>query len=424
MPFLYTLLWYLLLPFLFLRLLFRSRLAPDYRKRWHERLAFNYRQPKLKQCVWLHAVSVGEFLAAAPLIDILLKKYPNTPFLVTTTTPTGSARVKDRLGNRVHHVYCPWELPDALNRFMRHFNPKLGIIMETELWPNLTRVAYKHNCKLVLANGRLSANSHKGYAKLPSLVKPLLSRFSAFAIQATADAERFISLGATQDNVHIIGSIKFDLSISEALKQQAANEKAALGSRPIWIAASTHPPEEAQIIAAHQQLLSPLANALLIWVPRHPERFDNIANQLTEAKLNFARRSKQEAVTEATQVYLADTMGELLLLYGVADIAFVGGSLDATLGGHNLLEPAAWAKPVLSGTHLTNFKAIAELLTDAQALTLVNNSDELATQLHTLFASPASQQQLGQAAQQVVQNNQGALKKLVALIEQFWPSDS
>lgn len=420
MSFAYTALWYALLPFLFVRLYWRGRLAPAYRQRWKERLGL-YDSPAIEGCVWLHAVSVGEFLAAVPLAEALLQRHPELPLLITTTTPTGSERVRAQFGERVLHVYCPWELPGALKRFMTHFKPRLGIIMETELWPNLSRAAVRHHCRLLLANGRLSASSYGGYARLPSLVQPMMRRFTALAVQTETEKQRFVSLGADNGKVQVTGSIKFDLTLSDELRERAATERQRLGDRPVWLAASSHPPEEGIILEAHQQLLQQQPDALLIWVPRHPERFDAVASQLASAGLEVARRSQQQAVTEATQVYLADTMGELLLLYGVADVALVAGSLDASLGGHNLLEPAAWGKPVLSGPHLTNFRAIADLLLEADALTLVNTAAELAQAVNKLLADAYLREQQGKAASRIVDANRGALQRLVDLIETHWP---
>lgn len=422
MPLVYSALWYALLPFLLLRLYWRGRLAPAYRQRWAERLAYGYTQPPLDGCVWLHAVSVGEFMAAAPLIEILIERHPDTPFLVTTTTPTGSARVAARLGDRVHHVYCPWELPGALQRFMRHFKPRLGIIMETELWPNLSRIATQHHCKLILANGRLSENSFRGYARLATLTRPLVRRFTALSVQTAVERERFIRLGADAAKVFENGSIKFDLDISLELKLLAAEQRSLIGARPVWIAASTHPAEEATVLAAHQRLLKQQPDALLIWVPRHPERFDAVANLATKTGLQLARRSQAQAIAASTQVYLGDTMGELLLLYGVADVALVAGSLDASLGGHNLLEPAAWGKAIIAGNHLTNFTAIAALLTAANALDQVADATELADKLVELLSDAALRRLRGAAAGQVIAANRGAQDRLVTLIESHWPA--
>ena len=413
----YSALWYLLLPFLFLRLWLRGRQAPAYRQRWKERMAWGYRPGTLKNSLWVHAVSVGETLAAVPMIERLLADYPDTPLLVTTTTPTGSERVKALFGDRVTHVYCPWEVPTALNRFLRAFDPKTVIVLETELWPNLCAAVKRHGAKLMLMNGRLSEKSYRGYSKFPRLVRPMMARFDALAVQTPVERERYVALGAWPERVHAIGSVKFDMSLDDTVRQAAGDLRAAIGERPVWIAASTHPGEDEPVLAAHKALLETAPQTLLVLVPRHPERFDSVAQLVRQQGLGLARRSKQEAIAADTQVYLADTMGELLMLFGVADVAFVGGSL-VPVGGHNLLEPAGWGKPVLTGPHLHNFTAISNLLDDAGALTLVDNADALAIALQSLFRHPERCQSQGQAAAAVVDANRGALEKGLRLISE------
>jgi len=411
----YSALWYLLLPFLFLRLWLRGRQAPAYRQRWKERMAWGYRPGTLKNSLWVHAVSVGETLAAVPMIERLLADYPDTPLLVTTTTPTGSERVKALFGDRVTHVYCPWEVPTALNRFLRAFDPKTVIVLETELWPNLCAAVKRHGAKLMLMNGRLSEKSYRGYSKFPRLVQPMMARFDALAVQTPVERERYVALGAWPERVHAIGSVKFDMSLDDTVRQAAGDLRAAIGERPVWIAASTHPGEDEPVLAAHKALLETAPQTLLVLVPRHPERFDSVAQLVRQQGLGLARRSKQEAIAADTQVYLADTMGELLMLFGVADVAFVGGSL-VPVGGHNLLEPAGWGKPVLTGPHLHNFTAISNLLDEAGALTLVDNADALAIALQGLFRHPERCQSQGQAAAAVVDANRGALEKGLGLV--------
>lgn len=413
----YSAIWYLLLPFLFLRLWLRGRQAPAYRQRWKERMAWGYRPGTLQRSIWVHAVSVGETLAAVPMIERLLADYPETPLLVTTTTPTGSERVKALFGDRVTHVYCPWEVPTALNRFLRAFDPKMVIVLETELWPNLCAAVKRHGAKLMLMNGRLSEKSYRGYSKFPRLVRPMMARFDALAVQTPVERERYVALGAWPERVHAIGSVKFDMSLDDTVRQAAAGLRAEIGERPVWIAASTHPGEDEPVLAAHKSLLKALPTALLVLVPRHPERFGSVAQLVRHQSLTLARRSKQEAIAADTQVYLADTMGELLMLFGVADVAFVGGSL-VPVGGHNLLEPAAWGKPVVTGPHLHNFAAISELLDKADALTLVDNADALAITLQGLFRHPDRRQSQGQAAAAVVEANRGALEKGLKLISE------
>ncbi len=411
---LYSFLWYLLLPFLFLRLWLRGRKAPAYRLRWKERMAWGYRPGTLKNSLWVHAVSVGETLAAAPLIERLLADYPDVPLLVTTTTPTGSERVQALFGDRVTHVYCPWELPTALTRFMRAFDPQLVIVLETELWPNLCAAVKHHGAKLMLMNGRLSEKSYRGYGKLPRLIRPMMARFDALAVQTRVEAERYMALGAWPERVYPIGSVKFDMTLDAAVKQAASGLRASFGDRPVWIAASTHPGEDALVLAAHKTLRAQKPDALLILVPRHPERFDGVADQVREAGLSVARRSQQEPAADAA-VYLADTMGELLMLFGACDVAFVGGSL-VPVGGHNLLEPAAWEKPVLTGPHLHNFTAIAQLLDEAGGLSVVDSGEALGDKLQALMSDPDQCVQQGQAAAAVVEANRGALEKGLELI--------
>ena len=410
----YSALWYLLLPFLFLRLWLRGRKAPAYRQRWAERMAWGYRPGTLKNSLWVHAVSVGETLAAAPLIERLLKDHPNTPLLVTTTTPTGSERVKALFGDRVTHVYCPWEVPGALTRFMRAFDPRLLVVLETELWPNLCAAAKRHGAKLMLMNGRLSEKSYRGYSKLPRLVRPMMAQFDALAVQTPVEAERYVALGAWPERVHAIGSVKFDMTLDAVLRDKAAALRATMGTRPVWIAASTHPGEDEPVLAAHRRVLAGCPDALLVLVPRHPERFNDVAALIRQQNFSLARRSAEDSPAEV-QVYLADTMGELLMLFGAADLAFVGGSL-VPVGGHNLLEPAAWEKPVLTGPHLHNFAAISQLLDEAGGMSVVNGEDELASRLLALFGDNATCLQQGRAAAAVVDANRGALEKGLTLI--------
>ena len=420
MRLLYTLCWYLAVPWLLLRLWWRGRLAPGYRRRWRERLVFGQR-PADQDCVWIHAVSVGETLAAAPLIRALLKRYPDTPLLVTTTTPTGSERVQALFGDQVHHVYCPWDLPGAVARFFSAWRPRLLLVMETELWPNLVAAAAQRQVPVVLVNGRLSEKSYRGYARFDSLVRPMMQGLSRLLVQAEADAERFRALGA--ESVEVTGSIKFDLELSAELRQQAAALRRSMGERPVWIAASTHPGEDEIVLAAHRQVLARYPQALLVLVPRHPERFDRVAAQVQGQKMTLARRSAAQSPAEV-QVYLADTMGELLMLFGAADVALVAGSLLPPLGGHNLLEPAAWSMPVVSGPYLKNFATIAQWLATDDALLLVRDEQALARAVLTLFDDPARRRALGESANAVVDRHRGALERVLQGVAGCWPSDA
>lgn len=422
MRLLYSLIWYLALPVLLLRLWWRGRLAPAYRRRWAERLALGYPQPA-GECVWIHVVSVGEALAAAPLIRALLARHPGTRLLVTTTTPTGSDRVRDLFGDQVVHVYCPWDLPGALSRFFRAFRPRLILVMETELWPNLVAQAARRQVPVVLVNGRLSEKSFRGYARFSALVRPMMASLSALLVQTDAEAQRFVSLGANASVVQVTGSIKFDLEIEAGLRQQAQGLREQCGQRPVWIAASTHAGEDEIVIDAHRQIMRDFPDALLLLVPRHPERFDRVAQLVVQSGLGLARRSQGQSPA-GCQVYLCDTMGELLMLFGVADVALVAGSMLPPLGGHNLLEPAAWETPVISGPFVHNFKAIAEWLDEAGGLVQVAGANELASQVMALLGDGDARRARGRAAAAVVARHRGALGRVVQGVEEFWPASA
>jgi len=402
------------LPFIFLRLLWRSRNAPDYRRRWAERLGFC--PFRLQQSIWVHSVSVGETIAAIPLIKALLERYPQYPLLVTTMTPTGAARVKAAFADRVQHAYIPYDLPGAVKRFLNRVDPQILVIMETEIWPNLLAACRKRQIPIVLTNARLSAKSAAGYQRIAPLTRTMLAEIQQLAAQAQADADRFIALGMSKERVTVTGNIKFDIAIAEDLIARSEVLRHQLGkSRPVWIAASTHEGEEDIILDAHRQVLAKFPESLLILVPRHPERFTQIAQLAQQKKFMVARRSENTTCTPATSIYLGDTMGELMLLYAVSDVAFVAGSF-AKVGGHNLLEPAVLGKPVISGPQLFNFAAISEMLASSQALTIVTDANQLAQAVTRFFAETRLQQQMGDRARKVVEANRGALARQLAVI--------
>ena len=354
---LYTLLLHLALPLIALRLALRARKAPAYARRIKER--FSFALPPLKPGgIWVHAVSVGESIAAAPMIRALQARYPELPITVTCMTPTGSERIQALFGDSVQHCYLPYDLPWAAARFLDRVRPRLAVVMETELWPNHIHQCARRGIPVALANARLSERSARGYARFGKLTAPMLAELSLIAVQTQAEAQRFLDLGARPDCVEVTGSIKFDLKIDAELLQRAAELRRQWQAeqRPVWIAASTHAGEDEIVLAAHRQLLETRPNALLILVPRHPERFNSVHELCLSDGLTTRRRATGEAVQAGDQVLLGDTMGELLFLYALADIAFVGGSLVAN-GGHNLLEPAALGKPVLSGPHLFNLRS-------------------------------------------------------------------
>lgn len=412
---LYTALFYLGLPLVAIRLWLRSRKAPAYAKRIGER--FSLGLPSMQPGgIWVHAVSVGESIAAAPMIRALLARYPQLPITVTCMTPTGSERIHALFANetRVQHCYLPYDLPCAAARFLDRVQPKLAVIMETELWPNHIDQCARRGIPVALANARLSERSAKGYGRFARLTAPMLAQMSLFAVQTEAEAQRFLRLGARPETVQVTGSIKFDLSIDPQLLQRATElrQQWQAMDRPVWIAASTHEGEDAVVLDAHRQLLGSYPNALLILVPRHPERFDSVHELCRQQGFATVRRSTAEPVLATTSVLLGDTMGELLFLYALADSAFVGGSLVPN-GGHNLLEPAALAKPVISGPHMFNFLEIAAMLREAGALQEVDDAEGLAVAVQRLFELPQDARKMADAGLKVLKANQGALQRLL-----------
>jgi 3-deoxy-D-manno-octulosonic-acid transferase len=428
MRFLYTCLFYLAIPFILLRLLWRALAAPAYAKRWAERFGFfsGIAIPGVapgintdKKVIWLHTVSVGEFIAALPLIRQLQIR-SDVQLVVTTTTPTGSERVRASLGDSVYHVYAPYDLPDVLARFINKIKPSLLLIMETELWPNTLAACAKRGIPSVLVNARMSEKSARGYAKFSALTKPMLQNLSMALVQNKTDAARLNALGLPIANTQVTGSIKFDLTLSDDLRTQAANLKQQWsndGERLVWIAASTHQGEDELILDAFVQCKKnpALKNLLLVVVPRHPERFKNVGN-LCESRGFVASKRSSDEVTAETQIVLGDTMGELLLFFGASDIAFVGGSLVPN-GGHNFIEPAAWQLPLLSGEHVFNFAEVALLLQNAGGLVLVNSANALAQQVELLSLNDTERQKRGLAALTVANENRGALQKTLDIID-------
>lgn len=413
MRYLYSLLLYLLIPFVILRLWWRSLSAPAYRRRWGERFGFFARLP-VEGAVWVHAVSVGEVQAAVPLIR-WLREEKGLPVLVTTTTPTGSERVRQQFGDAVLHVYAPYDLPDAVRRFIARTRPRLAVIMETEIWPNLF-----HHCRcagipLLVVNARLSLRSANRYRQFQTLIRATLRKAEVVAAQTQADAERFIALGMEADRVQVTGNVKFDIGLAADLQERAMQLRRNWGGRPVWVAASTHAGEEEAVLSAHAMVLTRMPQALLVWVPRHPERFDKVAELCRRRGYGLVRRSEGGAVSGATTVYLGDTMGELPLFYAAADVAFVGGSLVPT-GGHNVLEPAALGVPVVVGPDTFNFLEIVRALLGQGGAERVTTETELATTVVRYLEDPKLRDAAGTCGRELVERNRGALKKLQGLL--------
>ena len=416
----YNIIIYLIQPLIWIRLLLRSRKSPAYRKRWAERYGF-CKGKVVPGGIMLHSVSVGETLAAIPLVRALRHRYPSLPITVTTMTPTGSERVQSAFGKGVHHVYLPYDLAGSVDRFLDEVNPKLVIIMETELWPNLISALHRRKIPLVIANARLSARSARGYQKLGKFIRTILQRITLIAAQNQEDGERFLSLGLKRNQLAVTGSLKFDISVTPELAAKAIALRSQWASRrQVWIATSTHEGEETLLLEAHKELLKNHPTLLLILVPRHPERFPVACELTRKAGLTFTQRSTGEVPSSGTQVVIGDTMGELMLLYGIADLAFVGGSL-VERGGHNPLEAAAHAIPVLMGPHTINFKDICAKLAQDDGLITVTDTASLVKEISTLLTDEDYRLYYGRHAVEVLHQNQGALQRLLHLLEPYLP---
>lgn len=443
----YTFLLYLLLPFTPLKLLWRARKQPEYLQHWQERYGF-YNQPLQKPVIWLHCVSVGETRAAEPLIKALLQQYPKHQILLTHTTPTGRATSEQLFGNKVAKVYLPYDLPFAVNRFLQHFKPTVGVLMETELWFNLIDSCKQHKVPLLLVNARLSEKSAQGYGKLGAVVRQGLHGLSAVAAQTAQDAERLQSLGA--NDVSIIGNLKFDVAPHDEAVAKGQLLRNTLGKqRPVFLAASTRDGEESMILDAVAKANIP--NLLTIIVPRHPQRFDEVAELLKKNALSFVRRSslmkeciekrEREAKEEATQTVqivrqgaddagdkvianqdvsyvLGDSMGEMFTYYASCDVAFIGGSL-LPLGGQNLIEACSMGKPVLVGPYTFNFEQATEMAIAAGAAERVQNTIDLAHKMRILFTDSAKRQAMSAAALRFSDESRGATQRTLNLLEQY-----
>lgn len=414
---LYSLILGVLTPLVLLRLWWRGRVAPGYRQRWGER--FGCIAPIAGQPIWVHAVSVGETVAAAPLIRKLMQAYPGVPLLVTTTTPTGSERLRTLFGDQVEHVYMPYDLPFAVQRFLAHAQPRLALMMETEIWPNLFYYCQQQQIPVVVANARLSERSAKGYARVGRLTRDTLSRVSLIAAQGEDDARRFVELGAPVAKVQVTGSIKFDIKQSASVKEQAELMRRDVWGtdRSVWVAASTHEGEDEQVLAAFSQVKRRVTDALLVLVPRHPERFDRVAQFAKNAGFKVVRRSDERPCEARTEVFIGDSMGELTMFYVAADVCFMGGSL-VPVGGHNILEPAVAAKPVVFGPHMFNFAAISKMFLERGAAAQVADDGELAEVVISWLEDANLRDEIGTRAKQLLDENRGALDRLLAIVGQ------
>jgi len=399
----------------FLRLLWRSRRSADYRKRWAERLGFCPHQ--VEKSIWIHAASVGETLAAIPLVKALKSHYPSIPIVMTNMTITGAARAKAAFGDTVLQSYVPYDLPPAIQNFIRCVNPLVALIMETELWPNLFYVCQKKSIPVIVANARLSEKSAAGYQRIKPLMQGMMLATQKMAVQTQVEAERFMAFGLPAERVVVTGNIKFDIEVPQDLPKKSAALREHIGQdRLVWVAASTHATEEEIVLAAHRRILAKYPDALLILVPRHPERFDAVFQLISQQGFSVVRRRDSASNINAVEVYLADTMGEMLLMYAVCDIAFVAGSF-VPVGGHNMLEAAVQGKPVITGPQLFNFAEISASLIAAKGMMTVHNESELAQEILHLFDDVDYRKTGGENAYRFVEANRGALAKQLQVVQ-------
>ena len=416
MRYFYSSLFYLVIPFILLRLLWRSIKAPAYRHRWRERFAL-YNKSYPQNVIWFHAVSLGEAEAVFPLVRQIQKQHQNVEILITTTTPTGSARVNAVMQETVTHVYLPYDIPDAINRFMRCFKPRLAVIMETEIWPNLFLACGKRRIPLYIINARLSEKSSLGFQKIPSLVRPTLAQVTLVATQTEDDATRFISIGADSSKVKTLGNIKFDIKVPQETIEQGIQLKIDLfGGRFVWLIASTHKDEESIFLDLYQEIKKKIPELLLVIAPRHPERFSEVKKQCEQQQLAVVLRTSKENVRSDTDVYLADTLGELKMLYASADVAFVGGSMVPS-GGHNILEAVAVGVPVMFGPYMSNFKEIARKVLVANAAIQCKDEAALILNLLILYEQPSYRATLAENAKAFMIQNQGATDKICKTLD-------
>ena len=418
---LYTALFCLLLPIYFARLCWKGLSNKEYFLRWSERLGYSSELPsKDKSIIWIHAVSVGEVNASMPLLRALITDYPYSEILVTTTTPTGSKLLIERLGNKIKHQYLPVDIPFFINSFLNKWNPKILILLETEIWPNLINICKSRGIYSALVNARLSEKSKKNYLNYSALIKPVIEKIDLILTQFESDKRRFQEIVERKD-INTCGNLKFDQDVPTELEDISKTIKLDWSIdgkyRPTLIAASTHETEEEEVLKAFKLILKSSPNALLILVPRHLERFDKVKKLINTSGLTLASRSKKEEVKRSTQVLLGDTIGELNFLYSLSDIAFVGGSL-IDHGGQNLLEPAAQSLALLSGPSLRNFSDISEQLIKKDGLTVIRNAQELSDEFVKFIKNQDELKERGEAAFEVFMENRGALHKIVGYLHE------
>lgn len=415
MRLLYVLLTRLLTPVVIAMEGWKALWNPEYRGRLPQRLGFVEPQAQ-PGCLWVHAVSVGEVQAAAALIAALRKEVAGTEIVITTVTPTGAQRARALFGDRVRHCYLPYDFPGAVRRFLDRIRPSVAIILETEIWPTLYDALGRRGIPLVMGSARVSAKSVDRYRRMASLFRETLSHGILIGAQSEADAERFRAIGAAPERVRVTGNVKFDLEMPQASVDAGREFRRQCGTaRPVWIAGSTHEGEEDAALAAHEAVIARHPGALLVLVPRHPQRFEAVRALLRKRGVRFAQRSQGGIPAAGQPVFLLDTLGELQAFYAAADVAFVGGSL-VPIGGHNLLEPAVLGLPMLSGPHTHNAQDIAELLQQCGALRIVRSREELAQRVTECFDDPERARAAGAQGRQSVAQSRGAVAQLVEMV--------
>ena len=411
----YTIILYCLVPLMLLRLYWKGRSFPAYRQRILERFSLSS-QPSTPVDIWLHAVSLGEVVAATPLIDALLAR--SFRVMVTTMTPTGSQRVLEQYGQRVQHQYLPYDLPWCLARFLHQVQPKVLVIMETELWPNLIDSAHRAQISIVLVNARISDQSWPSYLRTRWFFNPVLRQINRIVTQSLDDSRRFVRLGADERQVSMLGNMKFDIQFPEGLPQQLVELQHRWGySRVVLLLASTHDDEEAQWLAQYENLKRHIPDLLILIAPRHPQRFQIVYDQSMQLGFKTGRRSQPETIEQALEVIVVDSLGELFSFYQLCHYAFVGGSL-VPVGGHNVLEPMAAGVPVFVGPYMQNSKAICTELLEAKALQQSHGIEQSVAQLLQLHQDSRQTQQQVQCATAVLAANQGCVQRYLAVIEE------
>lgn len=416
MQLIYSLLLTILSPFLLYSLYKKKEGKPAFGSRWKEHFG-STPQLKSKQApIWIHAVSVGEAIAATPIIKALKKQNPEQPILVTTTTSTGAEQI-EKLGDLVEHRYMPIDFCFAVRGFLKVTKPEKMLIMETELWPNTLHTVAKFGIPISILNARLSEKSYLGYKKVQPIFNLLSKHLTHVCCQYQDDADRFVALGINSEKVYVTGSVKFDIEITDAVIESGKQLRHTLGTeRPVWIAASTHKGEDEKILAAHKELLKAIPNALLILVPRHPERFNSVFELCQTYNLSCIKRTSKQTITTNNKVYLGNTMGEMLTLIGASDICFMGGSLlGDKVGGHNILEPVTLAKPSLIGPSYYNFAEITNSLIKNK-ITRVITSDTLASEVEYLMNNPVNYNIVSKKSILFIQKNNGAINKTISII--------